>query len=142
MPPILWLGEPDCHRRELVGGKAANLSRMAAEYRVPPGFCITATAVMAGEFIANESDLYNDVAAAYNELADKCNIHDPSVAVRSSAMDEDGSAASFAGQYESYLNLVGAEAIFQGIERCWTSANSKSSSTQAGDWVKASSAAR
>ena len=38
---ILWLGEEHCHDVQRVGGKAANLSRLAADYRVPAGFCIT-----------------------------------------------------------------------------------------------------
>src|SRR5438105_3316477 len=41
---ILWLGEPACHERARVGGKAATLSRLAAAYRVPPGFCLTTAA--------------------------------------------------------------------------------------------------
>ncbi len=39
---ILWLGEPACHDRTVVGGKAANLSRLTATHRVPPGFCLAA----------------------------------------------------------------------------------------------------
>ena len=38
---ILWLGDKDCHEVQRVGGKAANLSRLASGYRVPAGFCIT-----------------------------------------------------------------------------------------------------
>src|SRR5437879_4115548 len=44
---LLWLGEPACHDRALVGGKAAHLSRLAAGQRVPPGFCLTAAALEA-----------------------------------------------------------------------------------------------
>jgi len=44
------------------------------------------------------------------------------VAVRSSAVDEDGTAASFAGQFESYLNVVGVEAVLDAIEKCWQTA--------------------
>src|SRR5262249_51617996 len=40
--PIVWLGDPACHDASLVGGKAANLSRLAARHPVPPGFCLTA----------------------------------------------------------------------------------------------------
>jgi pyruvate,water dikinase len=46
-------------------------------------------------------------------------------AVRSSAVDEDGAVASFAGQHESYLNVAGPEAIVQAIARCWQSARSE-----------------
>jgi phosphoenolpyruvate synthase/pyruvate phosphate dikinase len=47
------------------------------------------------------------------------------VAVRSSAVDEDGATASFAGQHETYLNIVGADAIIQAVTRCWESARSE-----------------
>jgi rifampicin phosphotransferase len=42
-------------------------------------------------------------------------------AVRSSATAEDLPAFSFAGQQDSYLNVVGAAAILQHVSRCWAS---------------------
>jgi pyruvate,water dikinase len=42
-------------------------------------------------------------------------------AVRSSATAEDLPTASFAGQQETYLNVVGPAAIFEHITRCWAS---------------------
>ena len=42
-------------------------------------------------------------------------------AVRSSATAEDLPTASFAGQQDSYLNIIGKEAILQHISRCWAS---------------------
>src|SRR5579859_7553328 len=42
-------------------------------------------------------------------------------AVRSSATAEDSPEASFAGQQDTYLNVVGPEAILQHISRCWAS---------------------
>ena len=42
-------------------------------------------------------------------------------AVRSSATAEDLPTASFAGQQDTYLNIVGPEAILQHISRCWAS---------------------
>ena len=44
-----------------------------------------------------------------------------SVAVRSSAVDEDSGAASFAGQHDTYLNVVGDEAVADAVARCWAS---------------------
>ena len=38
---ILWLGDKACDDVQLVGGKAANSSRVASGYRVPARFCIT-----------------------------------------------------------------------------------------------------
>jgi pyruvate,water dikinase len=42
-------------------------------------------------------------------------------AVRSSADAEDLPAASFAGQHDTYLNVVGPAAILQHVSRCWAS---------------------
>jgi pyruvate, water dikinase len=43
------------------------------------------------------------------------------VAVRSSAVSEDGHAASFAGQYETYLGVSGVDEVLLHIRRCWAS---------------------
>jgi pyruvate,water dikinase len=43
-------------------------------------------------------------------------------AVRSSATAEDLPHASFAGQYETYLNVIGQSQILQHIRKCWASA--------------------
>ena len=42
-------------------------------------------------------------------------------AVRSSATAEDLPTASFAGQHDTYLNIVGTAAILQHVSRCWAS---------------------
>ena len=42
-------------------------------------------------------------------------------AVRSSATAEDLPTASFAGQHDTYLNIVGAAAILEHVSRCWAS---------------------
>ncbi|WP_151736950.1 phosphoenolpyruvate synthase [Paenibacillus tengchongensis] len=42
-------------------------------------------------------------------------------AVRSSATAEDLPSASFAGQQDSYLNIIGRESILQHIRKCWAS---------------------
>ncbi len=42
-------------------------------------------------------------------------------AVRSSATAEDLPTASFAGQQESYLNIIGKESILKHISKCWAS---------------------
>jgi pyruvate,water dikinase len=43
------------------------------------------------------------------------------VAVRSSAVGEDGHAASFAGQYETYLGVSGTDEVLRHIVKCWAS---------------------
>ena len=45
----------------------------------------------------------------------------PAVAVRSSATAEDLPDLSFAGQQDTYLNVVGEEALARAVIRCWSS---------------------
>lgn len=47
------------------------------------------------------------------------------LAVRSSALDEDGGDASFAGQHDSVLNVTTREALEAAIKQCWASAFSE-----------------
>ena len=47
---------------------------------------------------------------------------DQAFAVRSSSTAEDLPQASFAGQYDSFLNIRGIEAVLDHISRCWASA--------------------
>lgn len=119
---LLWLGDPKSFDVALVGGKAANLSRLARLYhRVPDGFSLPVT-------VMNEvhpHDLRDEIAAAISDLMACHRLPDFIAAVRSSAVDEDGAFASFAGQHETYLNIVGADAIIQAVTRCWESARSE-----------------
>ena len=46
---------------------------------------------------------------------------DNAYAVRSSATAEDLPMASFAGQQDTYLNIIGKDAILQHISKCWAS---------------------
>jgi pyruvate,water dikinase len=51
------------------------------------------------------------------------------LAVRSSAVDEDGAEASFAGQHLTLLNVPGADAVPDALREIWWSANSDSAIT-------------
>ena len=46
---------------------------------------------------------------------------EPPVAVRSSALGEDGQEATFAGQQETYLWVRGAEGVCDAVRDCWVS---------------------
>ncbi|MDF1523959.1 MAG: PEP/pyruvate-binding domain-containing protein, partial [Trueperaceae bacterium] len=63
------------------------------------------------------------VVEAYAQLVGDASPPPP-VAVRSSALDEDGPAASFAGQHETILGVVGLDAVLEAIERTWASLRS------------------
>jgi phosphoenolpyruvate synthase/pyruvate phosphate dikinase len=129
---VLWLGHADCHDATRAGAKAAHLSRLASCYHIPPGFCISAESYCRwAELIDSDRPsltaasiplaLSKVVTSAYQDLAQICGVAEPSVAVRSSAIDEDGANHSFAGQHETHLNIVGAHAVAEAVVRCWSS---------------------
>lgn len=62
------------------------------------------------------------IAREYETLCDRTGILEMAVAVRSSGVAEDLPSASFAGQYDSYLNIKGAEAVLEKVRLCWSSA--------------------
>jgi pyruvate,water dikinase len=135
---VLDLG---CLRAQLlpeVGGKAANLGELIrAGFPVPPGFCITTAAYQwaAGDAVdvgaidpdslaeqARNAVLTVPVPAAVAEAVDRAYAalgDNVPVAVRSSATAEDLPWASFAGQQDTFLNVVGAQAVLDAVRRCW-----------------------
>ncbi|MEE4418994.1 rifamycin-inactivating phosphotransferase [Streptomyces bugieae] len=64
--------------------------------------------------------LPDDLAAAITRALAQLGEQD-AYAVRSSATAEDLPTASFAGQQDTYLNIVGPTAILQHVSRCWAS---------------------
>jgi pyruvate,water dikinase len=62
----------------------------------------------------------DDLAAAITGAVARLDEH-VAYAVRSSATAEDLPTASFAGQQDTFLNVVGAAAILEHVSRCWAS---------------------
>jgi phosphoenolpyruvate synthase/pyruvate phosphate dikinase len=62
----------------------------------------------------------NDIAEEIAHYLSEFNEND-AFAVRSSATAEDLPTASFAGQQDTYLNVIGKEAILEHISKCWAS---------------------
>ncbi|MFI5611852.1 rifamycin-inactivating phosphotransferase [Amycolatopsis sp. NPDC051903] len=148
---VLGFPEIDESRAGLVGGKAAHLGELSRidGVRVPPGYCVTTHAFrrVLGDLPALESGLDrlarlapgdrdtiatlsarirevisgvvipDDLAAALLSRLDE----DAAYAVRSSATAEDLPTASFAGQQDTYLNVVGPAAILEHLRLCWAS---------------------
>src|SRR3977135_4531350 len=68
------------------------------------------------EGIAIPDDLAAAITRALAQLGEQA-----AYAIRSSATAEDLPTASFAGQQDTYLNVVGPAAILQHVSRCWAS---------------------
>jgi len=147
---VLNLSEVRADHAPLVGGKALRLGELyRAGLRVPAGFVITTAAyrafikangldrileeMLAGldwdspqlaERVGPVQELIRQhpmppvvadaIAAAYREMG-------APVAVRSSATVEDLPEASFAGQYDTHLNLLTPEEVLDRVKACWAS---------------------
>lgn len=68
------------------------------------------------ERIAIPDDIASAIARALSRLGERA-----AVAVRSSATAEDLPTTSFAGQQDTYLNIVGPEEVLRHVSRCWAS---------------------
>ncbi len=133
----------------IVGGKARNLDRLVkAGFPVPEGFVVTcqsyqhfiescelkdkikqvyqskqlSTLKSHYKFIQNRIKqskiplaLANKIISNYNSLSSQA------VAVRSSGASEDSHNSSFAGQFETYLNITNEQELLNSILQCWAS---------------------
>ncbi|WP_405168258.1 phosphoenolpyruvate synthase [Paenibacillus sp. FSL H3-0286] len=70
--------------------------------------------------IIMEAEIPSDVVKAVSHYLTQLG-DEHAYAVRSSATAEDLPHASFAGQQDTYLNIIGIEAILQHISKCWAS---------------------
>ena len=103
----------------LVGGKAAGLNRlMRLGVRVPRGFVVTAPDVARLEDERIPSDLWQRILVAWRALPAS------TVIVRSSAIGEDSSDASFAGQLDSIGNIQDEAQLADALLECRRSSRS------------------
>ncbi|KPA17991.1 phosphoenolpyruvate synthase, partial [Candidatus Magnetomorum sp. HK-1] len=127
---ISWIHQKESEQINLVGGKTANLKRLNDMFPVPPGFCLTS-----GFFTKISNDSINEsellliisttIKDTYEKLSEICGVTELSVAVRSSGVDEDGHQLSFAGQYDTFLNISGLESVSHAVYKCYQSAFSE-----------------
>ena len=130
------------------GGKWLGLTRLAAlGAPVPPAFCIGATAFrslvaelelhsLVAQLDAQPNPVPRDITATIRERIESAELGaellaevrraylelgNIPVAVRSSATAEDMADASFAGQYDTVLDVQGEEPLIHAIKTCWAS---------------------
>ncbi len=139
--PLLYLADLTLDDADRVGAKAASLGRLAREgFPVPPGAVIPTTTF---ERALREADLWKRSQRAVHDAEVAASLHEailempvgqdlvdawttrahalgPRLAVRSSAIDEDGRERSFAGQLTTNLS-VPPDGVVDAIRRCWAS---------------------
>ncbi|MFE4833110.1 PEP/pyruvate-binding domain-containing protein [Arthrobacter sp. NPDC056691] len=148
---VLGLGDLSGSMLPQVGGKAANLGELlSAGLPVPDGFCLTTEAYVRaveplglGEVHSALQDTPADDLESLAGLAARARglitsaelptaiagelltayraLDGVPVAVRSSATAEDLPFASFAGQQDTYLNVIDAVALLDAVRKCWAS---------------------
>lgn len=136
LKPLTAVGDGDL---PVCGGKAVHLaSLLRAGFPVPPGSCLTSAALHA--FVdraavrrrlvtaAGEAAALDVLRAASWPPAVRRALErawrdlGPPLAVRSSAADEDGQTASFAGQFRTVLNVASPEQLADAVLEVWASA--------------------
>ena len=92
-----------------------DLSRLRPDDR--PGIAECSGAIRSAiEGAEVPDDIARAIAAHVAELGER-----HAYAVRSSATAEDLPSASFAGQQDTYLNVIGAQEVLRHVRRCWAS---------------------
>jgi pyruvate,water dikinase len=105
----------------IFGSKAVGLGEAAREgLPLPPGVALSGAIVEA--VASGEEEALKQVIEAARDLPTP-------FAVRSSAVDEDGADASFAGQHLTLLNVPSIAALDDAVREVWWSANSDSAIT-------------
>ena len=146
---VLNLEDIDGTQLALAGGKGASLGELSRVegVRVPPGFCVTADAFrrIVAPAIEDRLDRLSLPSrttatgsapravrsagpskrsrshAIWRRRSPVALDEQAAYAVRSSATAEDLPTASFAGQQDTYLNVIGTESVLAHVRRCWAS---------------------
>jgi pyruvate,water dikinase len=113
---------------EEAGGKGHNLALLRDAGADVPPFVVIGTAAF-GQLAAHlsaEEIVTRAIPAAFRVevrgALEEAGIVDALLAVRSSAVGEDGVLASFAGQFDTVLGVRGEEALWDAVRRVWASA--------------------
>jgi Pyruvate phosphate dikinase, AMP/ATP-binding domain/Cyclic nucleotide-binding domain len=111
----------EAHEDSRFGAKATGLGAAARNgLPIPPGIALSGSIVDA--VAAGREHAIEEVMSAARSLS-------APLAVRSSAVDEDGADASFAGQHLTLLNVPSVDDVSAAVREIWWSANSDSAIT-------------
>jgi pyruvate,water dikinase len=111
----------DAYEESRFGAKATGLGSAARTgLPIPPGVALSGSFVDA--VAAGQQRAIEQLATAARSLVGP-------LAVRSSAVDEDGADASFAGQHLTLLNVPSVDDLSAAVREIWWSANSDSAIT-------------
>lgn len=112
---IVPLQSDSIYPKEVVGSKAANLIKVCKKANVPQGFVLTTYALKNIDNISIQEKIMEEIALL------KC----PFIIIRSSHESEDRDHSSYAGLYESYVNVdvLDREKIFSLIKAVYCSGN-------------------
>ena len=111
----------EAHDDSVFGSKAVGLGQAArAGLPLPPGVALAGSIVEA---------VAGGVEAAIAQVDELVRPLGGPLAVRSSAVDEDGAEASFAGQHLTLLNVPSYDELGDALREVWWSANSDSAIT-------------
>jgi pyruvate,water dikinase len=112
---------PEARDHGVYGSKAVGLGEAArAGLPLPPGFALSGELV---EAVASGEE------PAISQLLETVGDLPRPLAVRSSAVDEDGADASFAGQHLTLLGIPSTDGVSAAVKEIWWSANSDSAIT-------------
>jgi rifampicin phosphotransferase len=143
---VLPLDALDAADLDIAGGKGANLGELtAAGFPVPPGFVVTTAAYSLATAELDLSSMTSPAMAVAGTAKSAAEVRgavvgltipeavttaitrayaalgNGPVAVRSSATAEDLPGAAFAGQQDTYLGVVGTDAVIDAVRDCWAS---------------------
>ena len=110
------------------GDLSGRLTELLATVRVDDPDALAGRARQARELISNAempSECQRAITAAYRDLSAYAGESDAGasapVAVRSSGTAEDLAGSSFAGQHDTYLDIVGVDDVLDAVRRCFAS---------------------
>jgi pyruvate, water dikinase len=120
VPPGFVIGAPAYAAFCEQTGLRARLAELLDHLNVEDTTVLAQTTEAASVFF-DQTPIPDWLASQIRDACAQAGIADVPVAVRSSATAEDTASASFAGMNETFLNVLGTDAVLDAVRRCWRS---------------------